>query len=303
MSTEPIEPQRTPRHTYSARGVGLRVLLLGAMLTSLAVALTGGQRIDAWSIDGREVANDSAIGRASDGAPAGSDGPPGGLAPAASASPSAGPSGVPPDDWHLYHHWTDPSWPDAGQATGEQPDLGDVRAGGATPIPAGTAGGNHSEPQATPTIDPTPPAGWTPTPGGPTDPAPGTPTGAPTITGPEEEPGTPTPPGGNAVPPGSPGQDGTAGPRPSVSAGDPLGRDPVAAVPDDDLGLGETVDEPTPTPEPTAGPGAGTVPLRVADPDTTPAGEYHQTLIYSGLVGLALAAIGLTMVGLRRRRW
>ena len=79
-------------------------------------------------------------------------------------------------------------------------------------------------------------------------------------------------------------------------------RDPLAAGPDDeDLGLGDTVDEPAPTPPPTTS--AVAAPREVAEADTTPASGYHQTLIYSGLIGLALAAVGLMMVGMRRRRW
>jgi hypothetical protein len=337
MITEPIAPERASRHPYSTRGLSLRLLLLGAMLTSLAVALTGGQPVGASSADGREPAGDSASladggpmgGQGPSGAPTGgepaggtvggqtSDGAPGGVVPAASASPisvgdasSGGSAGGPPDDWHLYHHWADPSWPDPGQATGERPGAGDERPRGGAPIPARTSGGYNWDPLGAPTTDAPPSTGWTPTPGDPADPAPGTPTGPPTATWPApdpaepyEQPGTSTSPpttGDGAAPgsPGSPGQDGGEGPQPT---GDPHQRDPVAAGPDDDLGLGETVDEPTPTPEPTVS--AQAVPVRAQPTDTAPASGYQQTLIYSGLVGLTLAAIGLTMVGLRRRRW
>ena len=85
-----------------------------------------------------------------------------------------------------------------------------------------------------------------------------------------------------------------------MPTGDPLPRDPLAAGPDgEDLGLGETVDQPTPTPTVDT----SVLPARAGPADTTPAGEYRHTLIYSGVIGLGLAAIGLTMVGLRRRRW
>ncbi|BCB80549.1 hypothetical protein Pflav_069590 [Phytohabitans flavus] len=52
------------------------------------------------------------------------------------------------------------------------------------------------------------------------------------------------------------------------------------------------MDEATPTPE-----------LATAGQDATPTSEYRRTLIYSGILGLVLAAIGLTMVGVRRRGW
>ncbi len=307
------------------------------MLTSLALAMAGGQPVGASSADGRAPASDSTSladggptggqggpaggeraggpvsGPASDGDPPGSDG---GVVPAASASPSyssGGSAGGPPDDWHHYHHWTDPSWPDPGQATGEriEPDDGWPRAG--APLPARTAGGYSWEPPVTPTIDPSPSTGWTPTPGDPTDPtdpAPGTPTGSATTTapapdpaGPDDRPDTPTPPDSTGSP-GGDGPDGTNGPGTgAMPTGDPLPRDPLAAGPDDDLGLGETVEQPTPTPEPTPTRDTSVVPARAGTTDTTPAGEYRHTLIYSGMIGLALAAIGLTMVGLRRRRW
>ena len=172
----------------------------------------------------------------------------------------------------------------------------------------------------TPTTELSPSTGWTPTPDDPTDPAPGTPTGPPTTTGPvqdptapDEEPDSPTPPGtsstqppGTGLPPDTSGEDqpdGSQNGAPSPATTDPPQRDPVAAGPDgEDLGLGETVDEPTPTPTPSAD-GSAAAPLRAAPVDPTPASEYRHTLIYSGVIGLALAAIGLTMVGLRRRRW
>jgi hypothetical protein len=339
MITEPTAPERASRHPYSTRGLSLRLLLLGAMLTSLAVALTGGQPVGASSTDGRERASDSPVladGKPADGRgtsgqggptggePAGgrvggqaSDGAPGEVVPAASAPPgfaggaaSGGSAGGPPDDWHLYHHWADPSWPDPGQATGERLNGRGERPRAGAPLPARTSGGYSWEPPVTPTTDPTDSTGWTPSPGDPADPAPGTPTGPPTATWPapdpaepHEQPGTPASPpsAGDGTAPGAPGQDqqdGADGPQPT---GDPLQRDPVAAGPDDDLGLGDTVDEPPPTPEPTASEQA--VPVRAAPADTAPASGYQQTLIYSGLVGLTLAAIGLTMVSLRRRRW
>jgi hypothetical protein len=348
MIRKPTAPSRASRHPYSTRGLSLRFLLLGAMLTSLAIAVAGGQPGGASSA-GRERASDSVrladggpiggpgpsgpggpaggesaggtgSGPAGDGAPAGSDG---GIVPAASASPlfpGGGSAGGPSDDWHLYNHWTDPSWPDPGQATGEQLDPGVEPPRAGAPLPARTAGGYSWEPPVTPTTEPSPPTGWTPSPDDPTDPAPGTPTGPPTTTGPvqdptnpDEEPDSPTPPRtsstappGTGVPPGTSGEDQPDGSQdgvPSPGTTDPLHRDPVAAGPDDgDLGLGETVDEPTPTPEPSAS-GRAPAPLRAAPADPAPAGEYQHTLIYSGMIGLALAAIGLTMVGLRRRRW
>jgi hypothetical protein len=81
----------------------------------------------------------------------------------------------------------------------------------------------------------------------------------------------------------------------------------VAAGPDDpdlrdDLGVGDPVDQPSPTPEPTDTPDPQPRPRAVA-PDMSAANDYHQTLIFSGMLGLALAAIGLMMIGLRRRRW
>lgn len=320
MTTEPTARPHASRHPYSTRGLSLRVLLLGAMLTSLAIALAGGQPVGAMSSGGGEPASDSM--RLSDGsgandAPRGqgtggtlshqaSDGPPtAGVVPAASASPGAtsgGWAGGPPDDWHQYHHWTDPSWPDQDEATGGH---------GSAPLPARTAGGYAWDPPSTPPDDPPPPDGWAPTPGDPADPPAGTPTGSPT-TAPAPDPAVPdegtaapsppdtsgSPPDGTGVPPGHTQPNG-AGP----DTGAPPPRDPVAAGPDgEDLGLGETVDDPTPTPEPTATPPAGT-PAQVAAGDPTPASKYRHTLIYSGIIGLALAAIGLTMVGLRRRRW
>lgn len=343
MLTEPTAPSHASRHPYSTRGLSLRLVLLGAMLASLAIALAGGQPVGAMS-DGREPASD-AVGL-SDGEPGGGSGlrgpggptgsesaggaiggraSDGGVVPASSASPSpgGGTAGGPADDWHLYNHWTDPSWPDPGQATGERLDPGRGHTGGGAPLPARTAGGYGWEPPMTPTTEPAPSTGWTATPGDPTDPAPGSPTGAPTTSGPAPDPATPdeetdspSPPGtsgtspGSAGVPGTPGEgqpDGSDGPpsgaMPSPVTTDPLQRDPVAAGPGgEDLGLGETVDEPTPTPEPSAT-GRTQAPLRAEPVDPTPASEYQETLIYSGLIGLLLAAIGLTMVGLRRRRW
>ncbi|WP_345512211.1 hypothetical protein [Phytohabitans houttuyneae] len=342
MTRQPTAPSRAPRHPYSTRGLSLRLLLLGAMLTSLAIAMSGGQPVGAAS-DGREPASDSA--RLADGGPASAPGGPtggsaagagserdgeGGVVPAASASPlspTGGSAGGPPDDWHRYNHWTDPSWPDPGQAAGERFDPEAQRPGGAAPLPARTAGGFGWEQPTTPTTEPTPSTGWTPTPGDPTDPPPGTPTDAPSTTDPppdpttpDEEPETPVPPPTSETPPGTSGAPGTpvetpgqgqpdglddprTGALPAPTTTEPWPRDPVAAGPDDeDLGLGETVDEPTPTPEPSLTGGAA-APLRAQPVNPAPAAEYRETLVYSGLVGLVLAAIGLTMVGLRRRRW
>ncbi|BCB85890.1 hypothetical protein [Phytohabitans suffuscus] len=391
-------PPRVSRHPYSTRGLSLRILLLGVMLTSLAIALAGGQPVGASSADGREPTSDTTgladggpmngpalsgqTGPAPKGQtkpgpreqtgpgpseqsrpgtseqtgprPSGQTGPAsgapsraesgrasgsaaashgGGIVPAASASPSTpsgAAAGAPPDDWHLYHHWTDPSWPDHGQAAGEH-----FEPGAAAPLPARTGGGGFGwEPPVTATADPRPSTSWTPTPADPTDPtdptdpAPGTPSGPPTVTapppdppGPGGEPYTPTPsrtadaplddppPYTDGPPSGLDPQDSTdgsaSGVLPPPATRDPLQRDPVAAGPDgDDLGLGGTVDDPTPTPTPEPFvTGRATAPLRAAQAQATPAGEYRHTLVYSGLVGLALAAIGLTMVGLRRRGW
>jgi hypothetical protein len=345
MLTEPTAQPRALRHPYSTRGLSLRLLLLGAMLMSLAIAMASGQPVGASS-DGREGASGSTSladgepvggpatgeqgtggrlsGQAGDGPAAASDD---GILPTVSASPGSpgsaptgGAAGEPPDDWHEYHHWTDPSWPDPGQATGEQDDPGqaDERQGGGAPLPAHTASAYGLEPPITPTTEPSPSNGGTPSPGEPGDQPSSTPpvTGSPTTTGPgpeaagpDGEPDTPTAPGSTDGPPGSQGQgqpDGAASPQagaPPTATEDPLQRDPVAAGPSGgDLGLGDTVDEPSPTPEPGVT-GGGSAPLKAAPANATPAGEYQQTLIYSGLIGLALAVTGLAMVGLRRRRW
>ncbi|MDQ7906988.1 hypothetical protein RB614_20970 [Phytohabitans sp. ZYX-F-186] len=210
------------------------------------------------------------------------------------STPKPSPSG-PPDDWYRYHHWTDPSWPDPSRMTGE---------------PSRPAGGHDWVPPTTPAYEPPPSTGWTATPGDPTDPAPGTPTGSATVTGPPYPTGsagetdTPSPPrtAGAAPKTSSPpsGQHSQGGALPEPSTEDPLPRDPVVAGPDDDLGLGDTVDEPTPEPSAT---GRATAPPRAEPVETTPASEYQHTLVYSGAIGLTLAAVGLMMVGLRRRRW
>jgi len=333
MIRKPTAPQGAPRYLYSTRGLSLRILLLGVMLSSLSIALAGGQPVGA-SPDERDPGGDSARlasdtepgeqGKGGQAAPPdaeqgggtlsdqASDDSSGESVPAASPSansPTGGSAGAPPDDWHIYNHWTDPSWPD--------PDEG--WPGGRAPLPARSTGGFGWEPQTTPPVDPTPSTGWTQTPVDPADPAPGTPTDAPTATRPAPDPAEPDPPLPNqqtddptpplntdAPPEHQPGSRNDDEPRigaqPQPATTDPLQREPVAAGPDDeDLGLGEIVDEPTPTPEPAAM-SEQSIPLR-AQPTNPAANEYHQTLVYSGLVGLALAAIGLTMVGLRRRRW
>jgi hypothetical protein len=100
-----------------------------------------------------------------------------------------------------------------------------------------------------------------------------------------------------------PCEEDASGPRTWATPPDPLRSDPVAGGPEDeDSGLGGTVEEPTPTPERTASKRAA-APVRAAPTDTTPASGYQKSLIYSGIIGIVLAAIGITMVGLRRRSW
>jgi hypothetical protein len=292
MITEP-----TTRHpSLSAYGLRMRILLVGAALTAVALGLAGAQPVAASSPDPRgpsaiaaPVAGPGARADGdtwSSGSGALSDGPPGASSDGPSGASSDGPSGAEgSSDWHLYNHWTDPSWPLPDQLRGHEP--------GGAPWPTSTSGYGWTPPVLPPGLPPTaPPTGL------PTAPPTGLP---PSASSPSADPPsadvaeTPEPGAAPNVPrPGAPGS-----PAPT---GEPGARDPVAAGPQDpDLGLGDPVDPPSPTPLP-----ATTTPVppgQATPPILNAASDYQRTLIFSGALGLALAAIGFAMISVRRRRW
>jgi hypothetical protein len=199
----------------------------------------------------------------------------------------------------------------AGSALGEGVQTRGVKIVlAANPSPPSPSGGLTSDPAT----GAPPSAGWTrtpavPVPGNSADP-PATTSGA--TTGPATSGGAPASPGESDMPPASTGvppptsgedrPDGSTGLRtgnPSPSTVDHSRREPVA---DDELRPGESVEEPTPVPEPSAS-GRAVAPLRPTPQDAEPAGAYQDTLVYSGVAGLVIAAVGLTVVGVRRRRW
>jgi hypothetical protein len=237
-----------------------RAALFGIVLTTVVAGVAGAQPVVASSPDPRDPAGSSATGYQA----SGSD-----------------PSG----DWHRYHHWTDPTWPDPDQLAG-------------TPTPEPTprperSGYGWTSPRPPLTLPPS--SDWFP----PTESYPtltSTPTMATTST-PVRPPSTEDEPGQEP---------------------DRVNRDPVAAAPDDQapsqqLDLGDPVEQPSPSPRPTVtatnstpdAPTGSVAPIaaRPVRADTAPTSGAQHTLVYSGMLGLALALIGLTMVGLRRRKW
>lgn len=196
-------------------------------------------------------------------------------------SPSGRGTGGPNPDWHLYHRWMDPAWPGA---------EGAPRADG--PPPAYTW-------PPVPDPWPTPLDTSAPAPGGPPfGEAPGVPPGAPPRDAPHPNP---TGSGQDTSPPGGEPDPGTAQtPTPAPS------REPVVAGPGTPtLGLGDPVTDPPSTASamPTAPTPPGSNQNRVLDRDASDTDGYRRSLIYSGLLGLALAVVGITMVTKRRRRW
>ncbi|WP_173077846.1 hypothetical protein [Phytohabitans rumicis] len=269
------------------------------VLTTLAIGVAGAQPVVASSPDPRDPTGSSASTTVAGGL--------GSRMGSQRSGPGQAPAGDPQQssDWHLYHHWTDPSWLDPGQLSGRP------TTGTPTPTPEPERSGGYGWPPPPPPLTPPSSGSWFP----PTESYPPTtsPTATPTPSltstpstmSPDAETSTPTP----AATTG-----GRQGPKP-----DQANREPVAANPDDqapsrELGLGDPVDQPSvspspsPTPRPTVtAPTAGTpdeplavLPVRA---NTEPTSAAQHTLVYSGMLGLALAVIGLTMVGLRRRRW
>lgn len=284
MITEP-----TARHTpFSAYGVRLRAVLVVATLAALAMGATAAQPVVAFSSDLRDLSAETHSDAHGMAGPPRADGD---VRSDAERSDGSSDASEPPD-WHHYHHWTDPSWP--------HPDQPDDQDPAGVPWPAPTSEGHGWTPPITPPGLPHPPV-LSPT----TTP----PTADPTET---PDPGSSDPPSGAS--PGLPGaepdwpQPGAQGP-PAPAGTEPAGkspdRDPVAAGPDDpdlgdDLGLGDPVDQPSPGPTGTTDPQP---PPQAVAPEPHVADDYHLTLIFSGILGLLLALIGLAMVTLRRRRW
>lgn len=188
-------------------------------------------------------------------------------------------------NWHSYHHRVAPAWPEVRPQSDGGPDAPRSPA-----APSGYPG---------PLSSPIPLPGW---------PAPiGVPSGAPTGIPHGDMPGNGPPsgrlPDDDAPPADPPGADpADAEPLPG-SGGRPTGtpsRDPVAAGPGTPtLGLGDPVDDPLPNPGATR----PDKPSQALDRDARASEGYRRSLIYSGLLGLILAIIGLTIVVRHRRRW
>ncbi|MEJ3742305.1 hypothetical protein WEI85_03280 [Actinomycetes bacterium KLBMP 9797] len=197
------------------------------------------------------------------------------------ASADGGPSGA--ASWQFYHHRDDPAWPKAQRRSDGGPAT--------TPPPAGTPSGYPWPPPAEPwPFNPHAPWSARHPPGGP--PSVGVPLGAPNGD-------TPSSPSGNTPGDDTPGEDPLAG----GPGGDPVAtpsREPVAGGPGTPpLGLGDPVDDPSLAPSPTS-PGA---PPQALDRDGSASPGYRRSLLYSGLLGLILAIIGLTIVMRHRRHW
>ncbi|MEH1124659.1 hypothetical protein [Micromonospora sp. CPCC 206061] len=122
--------------------------------------------------------------------------------------------------------------------------------------------------------------------------------------------GAEAPAAGLGAPPAGPPIPGASSPAsasttPGGGVAGPI-RDPVAGGPGKPTtGLGDPVDPTTSGPRP-ATPAVTPVvaPVRAAEEeDVGSSTAYRRSLVLSGLAGLVLAATGLTMVGIRRRRW